>query len=71
MVWQRRFWEHWIRDAGDFENHVAYIHYNPVKHGPVNTPNDSRYSSFHQYVRRGVLPRNWSAPDFGRQWALG
>jgi len=34
-IWQRRFWEHVIRDERDFERHVDYIHYNPVKHGYV------------------------------------
>lgn len=32
-VWQRRFWEHQIRDEQDYARHVDYIHYNPVKHG--------------------------------------
>src|SRR5579872_2724577 len=47
-LWQRRFWEHTIRDERDFENHVNYIHYNPVKHGYVKRVKDWPYSSFHQ-----------------------
>jgi putative transposase len=58
-VWQRRFWEHQIRDEGDFIQHVEYIHYNPVKHGLVAAPQDWPYSSFHRYVRRGVYPADW------------
>jgi putative transposase len=58
-LWQRRFWEHTIRDEGDFERHVDYIHYNPVKHGLVSCVADWPHSSFHQYVRLGVLPQDW------------
>lgn len=60
-VWQRRFWEHAIRDENDFIRHVEYIHYNPVKHGLVSTPKDWEYSSFHQYVARGQCPADWGA----------
>ena len=60
-LWQRRFWEHTIRDEGDFARHVDYIHYNPVKHGLVTRVSDWPYSSFHQYVRQGVLPEDWAA----------
>src|SRR5512146_1212838 len=52
-VWQRRFWEHMIRDEVDLSNHVEYIHYNPVKHGLVSSPADWEYSSFRKYVRDG------------------
>jgi putative transposase len=64
-LWQRRFWEHTIRDDRDFERHVDYIHFNPVKHGLVTRMRDWPYSSFHHYVRRGVLPADW-AGDFAR-----
>ena len=59
-LWQRRFWEHTIRDDGDFARHVDYIHINPVKHGLVARVRDWPYSSFHRYVRRGVLPQDWA-----------
>ena len=59
-VWQRRFWEHAIRDKIDYENHVNYIHYNPVKHGYVKSPIDWRYSSIHRYVTDGILPVDWA-----------
>jgi len=62
-LWQRRFWEHTIRDERDFERHVDYIHFNPVKHGLVARVRNWPHSSFHQYVRRGVLPEDW-AGDF-------
>ncbi len=63
-IWQRRFWEHVIRDERDFERHADYIHYNPLKHGHVDQVVDWPYSSFHKYVRKGIYPRNWTAsPD--------
>jgi putative transposase len=60
-VWQRRFWEHVIRDERDFERHAAYIHWNPVKHGHAARPVDWPYSSFHRHVERGVYPPDWGA----------
>ncbi len=59
-IWQRRFWEHVIRDEEDFNRHVNYIHINPVKHGYVKKVDDWPYSSFHQYVRLGILPVDWA-----------
>ncbi|WP_396642231.1 REP-associated tyrosine transposase [Methylomonas sp. 2B] len=59
-IWQRRFWEHRIRNEDDFVKHVDYIHYNPVKHGYVRCVADWRYSSFHDFVKRGILPENWA-----------
>jgi REP-associated tyrosine transposase len=60
-VWQRRFWEHTIRDETDLENHFDYIHYNPVKHGLVQRPCDWPWSSFHRWVRAGHYQPNWGA----------
>ena len=59
-IWQRRFWEHRIRDEDDFMKHVDYIHFNPVKHGLVKWAQDWPYSSFHRYVKRGILSRDWA-----------
>jgi putative transposase len=59
-IWQRRFWEHQIRDDNDFEKHVDYIHFNPVKHGYVDRARDWPYSTFHRYVRSGVYPIDWA-----------
>ncbi len=67
-LWQRRFWEHTIRDESDYERHVDYVHFNPVKHHLVASVRDWRYSSFHLYVRNGVLPEDW-AGDFGQDRA--
>jgi putative transposase len=60
-IWQRRYWEHLIRDDDDFARHVDYIHYNPVKHGHVKSPCDWEYSSIHRFIREGILSRNWGA----------
>lgn len=60
-IWQRRYWEHLIRDENDFTRHVEYIHYNPVKHGLVRAPMHWEYSSFHKYVRNGIYDRQWGA----------
>ncbi|MCF8146079.1 MAG: transposase [Deltaproteobacteria bacterium] len=60
-VWQRRFWEHTIRDENDLERHVEYTHYNPVKHGLVKAPKDYVYSSFHRYAQAGLMDVNWGA----------
>jgi putative transposase len=61
-LWQRRFWEHTIRDDDDFTRHVDYIHWNPVKHGLVERVSEWPYSSFHRFVRLGYYPLNWAAP---------
>lgn len=58
-VWQRRFWEHAIRDDRDFSNHVDYIHYNPVKHGWVKRCRDWPYSTFQRFTARGIYPIDW------------
>ena len=58
-LWQRRFWEHHIRDEDDFRRHVDYIHWNAVKHGWVKSVLDWPHSSFHAHVRRGVYGTDW------------
>ena len=58
-IWQRRYWEHTIRDEQDLEKHMDYIHYNPVKHGYVTRPTDWPYSSFHSLVRKGIYNAQW------------
>src|SRR5258706_1885429 len=60
-IWQRRFWEHLIRDENDFRRHVDYIHWNPVKHGWVQRAADWPHSSFHRFVRSGVYTADWGA----------
>ncbi len=63
-IWQRRFWEHCIVDDADFARHADYIHYNPVKHGLVQSAADWPYSTFHQFVQRGVYGPDWAASTF-------
>lgn len=62
-IWQRRFWEHQIRDNDDLTRHVEYIHYNPVKHGLADAPRDWEYSSFHRYVHQGIHDLGWGAKN--------
>ncbi len=58
-LWQKRFWEHTIRDERDFERCTDYVHFNPVKHRLVTSPSDWPFSSLHRYVRAGVLAPDW------------
>ena len=60
-IWQRRYWEHWIRDDEDYQQHVDYIHWNPVKHGWVTQVKEWPYSSFHAFVRRGIYTKDWGS----------
>ncbi len=62
-IWQNRFWEHLIRDQRDLNNHINYVHYNPVKHGYVKCPIDWTYSSIHKYIRDGILSADWRCRD--------
>ncbi len=61
-LWQRRYWARAIVDDRVFDAHVDYVHFNPVKHGHVAHAADWPWSSFHRFVRRGVLSRDWAAP---------
>jgi putative transposase len=58
-IWQRRFWEHTIKDGTDYQRHVDYVHLNPLKHGLVNRVQDWPYSSFHRSVKNGIYPLHW------------
>jgi len=62
-LWQRRFWEHQIRDEQDFIRHVEYIHWNLVKHGYVVKVKDWPCSSFHRYVKQGSYPLEWAESE--------
>jgi putative transposase len=62
-VWQRRFWEHTIRDVNDWQKHMDYIHYNPVKHGLARMPLDWQHSSFNYWVGRGLYEENWGSME--------
>lgn len=59
-IWQRRYWEHLIRDERDFQAHMDYVHINPVKHGLVKCVADWPYSTFHRLVAKGVYPSDWA-----------
>ena len=62
-LWQRRFWEHQIRDERDFARHVDYIHYNPVKHGYVKQANQWPYSSIHRFIAKGLIGPDWACHE--------
>ena len=71
-VWQRRFWEHTVRDDRDFTRRIDYVHFNPVKHGLAANAADWPFSSFRQAVVRGLYPASWApqggdAGDFGER----
>jgi putative transposase len=59
-IWQRRYWEHLIRDERDYRAHMDYVHINPVKHGLVECVADWPYSTFHRMVEEGIYPVNWA-----------
>ncbi len=62
-IWQRRYWEHLIRDERDFNTHVDYIHYNPVKHGYAQSPAQWPYSSIHRFIRDGIVDPDWGCSE--------
>ncbi len=64
-IWQRRFWEHLIRDERDYRAHMDYVHINPVKHGVISRVCDWPYSTFHRLVEQGVYPCDWGGGDEG------
>ena len=70
-IWQRRFWEHLIRDERDFAAHIDYVHINPVKHGCVGRVQDWQYSTFHRYVTQGIWPNDWAGGDESTLGDLG
>jgi putative transposase len=59
-LWQRRFWEHLIRDEQDLQRHMDYLHYNPVKHGLVSHVSDWPYSTFHRLAAEEIYPADWA-----------
>ena len=59
-IWQRRFWEHLIRNEADYVRHVEYCYINPVKHVLVSGVHDWPHSSFHRDVRAGIFPEDWA-----------
>ena len=69
--WQRRYWEHLIRDAADYRRHIDYLHWNPIKHGLVRRVKDWPYSTFHRYARLGVYPQDWCGAVEGTEQGFG
>jgi putative transposase len=69
-IWQRRFWEHLIRNEADYARHVEYCYINPVKYGFVPRVRDWPHSSFHRDVRQGIFPEDW-AGDVGSDGKFG
>ena len=63
-IWQRRYWEHLIRDGDNLRRHVEYIHFNPVKHGYSSRPVDWPHSSFRRWAARGDYPVDWAGDEF-------
>ena len=70
-IWQRRYWEHTLRDENDYARHVDCIHFNPVKHRHVRRVRDWPYSSFHRMVRLGVYPQDWAGDVADDRGAFG
>jgi len=68
-IWQRRYWEHLIRDERDYLRHVHYCYFNPVKHGLVANVEDWPYSTFHRDMTAGFVPTDWEAieGEFGER----
>lgn len=66
--WQKRFWDHVIRDERDFENHLHYIHLNPVKHGLVRNPCDWPHSSYLEWEKRGLYPPDFAWDEPVQEW---
>lgn len=58
-MWQKRFWEHQIRDEEDLRRHVEYIHCDPVKHGHATRPAEWPWSLFRRYVAEGKYDDAW------------
>lgn len=69
-IWQRRFWEHTILDEYDLEEHLDYIHYNPIKHGYVTRAADWKWSTFQRYVNEGIYDNDWIGGSEGRLQGL-
>jgi putative transposase len=58
-IWQKRFWEHLVRDESSLAACCDYIHYNPVKHGHAQCPHAWPWSSFHRFVTERRYPPEW------------
>ncbi len=70
-IWQRRYWEHTLRDENDVTRHLDYIHFNPVKHGHTARVRDWPYSSFHRWARLGAYREDWAGDANDEQRSFG
>ena len=70
-LWQRRYWEHLVRDANDFAAHMDYVHFNPVKHGHCGRVVDWPYSTFHRWVRQGHYESDWGIGELRFEGSFG
>ena len=70
-LWQRRFWEHRVKDQADLNRCFDYLHWNPVKHGHVSRVADWPYSTFHRFVRDGLYPADWGGRGVDDRGAFG
>ena len=70
-LWQRRFWEHQICGDSDYQTHMDYCHFNPVKHGLVKRVQDWPYSSFHKYVILSQYPLDWAGQGLAEVGEFG
>ncbi|MGH8720350.1 MAG: REP-associated tyrosine transposase [Burkholderiales bacterium] len=70
-IWQRRFWEHAIRDDVDYQRPIDYIHYNPVKQGYVKAVPDWPFSSFHRFLKMGIYPNDWAGSAVSDSESVG
>ncbi|HYN54456.1 MAG TPA: transposase [Methylotenera sp.] len=59
-IWQRRYWEHLIKNDADYQAHMDYVHINPLKHALVKRVQDWPYSTFHRLVEKGIYPIDWA-----------
>lgn len=62
-LWQRRYWEHQIRNDDDYATHTDYLYFNPVKHGLVKHVTNWPHSTFHRYIHKGVYDKSWGGND--------
>lgn len=70
-LWQRQFWEHPIHDQADFERHMDYIHFDPVKHGQVARVQDWPHSTFHRHVQEGTYAPDWHGSEGIEKMSMG
>jgi len=70
QLWQRRYYEHTIRNQTDYNRHIDYIHYNPIKHGHVKNLTNWPHSSFHKHVKQNKYPQNWAGEGFDKTLQL-